>query len=307
MTASESSALGALSHDLAASIAQAGRSIVAVNGRRRFSSSGVHWQPGIIVTSDHAVRREEELTVTLPDGSTVAATLVGRDGGTDLAVLRLESADFATAEIGDTALLQVGNVVLAIARSAESGVNASMGVVSALGGSWRSWHGGRIDQFVRPDLTLYPGFSGGALVDIQGCVVGINTSGPRHMVLTIPVTTVNRVVGQLLQGGRVARGYLGLGMQPVRLPESLKRLLNLPGGGVIVVSVEAEGPGDRAGVLIGDILVALAGQPINDVQDVLAMLDPDRVNQPLPTQIVRGGTAIELTITVGERPRREEA
>jgi serine protease DegQ len=310
MISSETSnLLGALSNDLAAAIAQAGQAVVAVNGRRRMASSGVHWRSGVIITADHALKRDEEITVTLADGSTVAATLVGRDGSTDLAVLRLETTELATelatAEIGNTADLKVGNLVLAIGRSQESGINASMGVISALSGSWRTWHGGQIDQFVRPDLSLYPGFSGGPLVDIQGRVVGINTSGRHNQVLTIPTATVNRVIDQLLQRGRIARGYLGLGMQPVRLPESLKTALNLPGGGVIIVSIETDGPADRAGVMIGDVLVAIADNPINDIQDVHALLDPDRVGQPTTARLVRGGTTIDLTITIGERPRQE--
>jgi serine protease DegQ len=310
MISSETSnLLGALSNDLAAAIAQAGQAVVAVNGRRRMTSSGVHWRSGVIITADHALKRDEEIIVTLADGSTVAATLVGRDGSTDLAVLRLETTDLATelatAEIGDTADLKVGNLVLAIGRSQASGINASMGVISALSGSWRTWHGGQIDQFVRPDLSLYPGFSGGPLVDIQGRVVGINTSGRHNQVLTIPTATVNRVIDQLLQRGRIARGYLGLGMQPVRLPESLKTALDLPGGGVIIVSIETDGPADRAGVMIGDVLVAIADHPINDIQDVHALLDPDWVGQPTPARLVRGGTTIDLTITIGERPRQE--
>jgi S1-C subfamily serine protease len=299
--------LQALSHNLAAAIAQAGQAVVAVNGRRRMASSGVHWRSGIVVTADHSLKRDEEITVLLPDNTTVPATLVGRDSGTDLAVLRVEAGGLAPAVLGDTAALQVGNLVLAVARSEDSGINASMGVISALSGSWRTWHGGRVDQFVRPDLTLYPGFSGGALIDPQGRVVGINTAAPRHLALTIPVATVNRVVDQLLQRGRIARGYLGVGMQPVRLPDSLKASLNLPGNGVIIVNVETDSPADRAGVLIGDVLVALDGKPIADIQDVHAMLDPDRVGQPLRAQIMRGGAVIELAVSVGERSRREES
>ncbi|NJL23565.1 MAG: PDZ domain-containing protein [Leptolyngbyaceae cyanobacterium SM1_3_5] len=190
---------------------------------------------------------------------------------------------------------------MAIARSPESGISASMGVISALGGSWRSWHGGAIDRFIRPDLTLYPGFSGGALIDIEGRAIGMNTAGPRHWTLTIPAATIQRVVDQLGRG-RIVRGYLGLGMQPVQLPDSLKSSLQLAGGGVIVVSVEPDAPADRAGVMIGDIIVRLADQPISDVRDVHALLDPDRVGQPLPAQIIRAGTLTQLTITVGARP-----
>ncbi len=301
MTTEASNVLTALSQDLSGAIAQASESLVAINGRRRMSSSGVHWQTGIIVTAEHTLKRDEEIAVTWADGTTANASLIGRDGGTDLAVLRVETHQ-PIAQTADLETLQVGNLVLAIARSPESGVNASMGVISALGGSWRSWHGGQIDRFIRPDLTLYPGFSGGALIDTQSRVIGINTAGPRHWTLTIPAPTVQRVVDQLVNRGRIARGYLGLGMQLVQLPESLKSSLQLTGGGVIVVSVEANGPSDRAGVLIGDVIVSLADQPVSDIRDVHALLDPDRVGQALTAQIIRAGALMQLTITVGERP-----
>ncbi|MBD2090340.1 trypsin-like peptidase domain-containing protein [Microcoleus sp. FACHB-1515] len=295
-----SATLAELSNSLSSAIAQAGESIVAINGRRR-SASGIHWQSGIIVTAEHMLKRDEEIGITWADGTTSNATLIGRDGGTDLAVLRVEGSDRPTVQIANPEALQVGNLVMAIARSAESGISASMGVISALGGSWRSWHGGQIDRFIRPDLTLYPGFSGGALIDTEGQIIGMNTAGPRHWTLTIPAATIQRVVDQLGRG-RIARGYLGLGMQPVQLPDSLKSSLRLAGGGVIVVSVEPDAPADRAGVLIGDIIVRLADQPISDVRDVHALLDPDRVGQPLPAEIVRAGTLTQLTITVGARP-----
>lgn len=298
-----SSALLALSHDLANAVERAGSAVVAVNARRRIPSSGVHWRSGVIVTTDQSVKRDEEITVTLPDSRTVPATLAGRDSSTDLAVLKLQDADLPTAEIGDTSSLKVGHVILAVARPGNS-LSASMGVVSALGGPWRTWGGGQIDQFVRLDLSLYPGFSGSSLADTAGRIVGINTSGPRNMVLTIPTSTINRVVNQLLEKGWVARGYLGLGMQPVRLPDTLKNGLNLSSNnGVIVVSVESDGPADKAGVLIGDVLVALDGKAVSDTSDVLAMLGMECVGKTMSVRIIRGGTLVEVAIAVGERPR----
>jgi S1-C subfamily serine protease len=301
-----SSALLALSNDLAEAVGRASQAVVAVHARPRMPSSGVHWRQGVIVTADHTVKRDEEVSVGLPDGRTVPAVLVGRDPSTDLAVLKLQGLEFPTAEIGDATALRVGHVVLAVARPGERGrgLSASWGVISALGGPWRTWHGGQIDQFIRLDLTLYPGFSGGALVEARGRVMGINTSGPRNMVLTIPPSTVDRVVGQLLERGRIARGYLGLGMQPVRLPESLKRTLNLSSaGGVIIVAVEPDSPAERAGLLIGDVLVALDGVPISDTADVQALLGPERVGTAVVPSIIRAGLLAERTIVVGERPQ----
>jgi S1-C subfamily serine protease len=294
----------ALSNNLADAVERAGQAVVAVNARQRMSSSGVHWRSGIIVTANYTVKRDEEIFVTLADGRNVPAALVGRDAGTDLAVLQLqEETGLPVAEIGDTTQLRVGHLVLALGRSSESGIGASLGVVSVLSDTWRTWHGGRIEQFIRPALSLYPGFSGGALVNAQGQILGINTTGPRNLVLTIPAITIERVTDQLLQRGRIARGYLGVGMQPVRLPETLKQSLNLSNsGGVILVSVEAESPADRAGLLIGDIVIALDGQSMTDIGDVHAMLDPDQVGKSLTAQVIRGGSLQELTIVVGERP-----
>ncbi|MBW4690279.1 MAG: S1C family serine protease [Lyngbya sp. HA4199-MV5] len=303
----ENGSLIAFSDQLATIAERAGASIVAMNGRRRRSSSGVYWRPGIIVTAEHAIGRDDEITVTLPDDRTETATLIGRDAGTDLAVLRLneDTPALQVATVGDSTTLKVGHMVLAIARGSDSGVAASFGVISAIGGTWRSWHGGRIDQFIRPSVMLYPGFSGSALVDTQGQVVGINTAGPRHMALTIPASTVNRVVDRVLQGGSAQRGFLGLGMQSVELPRALLDRLHLSNRqGVIVVSVEPDGPAEQAGVLLGDILIALGGSPISDVGDVHNLLDPEQVGQPLAAQIIRGGALLEITITVGERPHQ---
>ncbi|HEY9782327.1 MAG TPA: trypsin-like peptidase domain-containing protein [Leptolyngbyaceae cyanobacterium] len=297
------STLLALSQNLADAVEKAGRAVVAVNARHRIPSSGVHWRSGVIVTADHTVRRDEEITVTLPDTRKVAAKLVGRDSSTDLAVLKLEDVDIPTAEIGDTELLKVGHMVLAVARPGESGLSASWGVVSAKGGAGRNWCGGQIDSFLRLDLSLYPGFSGGALVDASGTVVGINTSGPRNMVLAIPVDVVNRVIETLLEKGRIARGYLGLGMQPVVFPDTLKSTLNLSSdGGVIVVNVEPNGPADRAGVLIGDVLLEFDNTPVSDTADVQAVLSPESVGKTFRVQMIRGGARVEVAIAVSERP-----
>ncbi len=305
-SAEMSSALVALSNNLADVVEQAGRSVVIVNGRSRMSSSGVHWRQGIIVTADETIKRSEDITITLPDGRTLPATLVGRDPSTDIAILKLQNVELPVAEIGEASLLKVGHMVLAVGRSIESGLSASMGVVSALGGSWRSSYGGLIDQFVRLDLNLYPSIEGGPLVEATGRVVGITVSGPRRTVLSIPASTINRVVDQLLSKGHIARGYLGLGMQPVRLPETLKNTLNLSSvGGVIVVNVESDGPADKSGMLIGDVLVAIDGTPVSDTGDIQAMLGSHSVGKILNVQIVRGGTLVEVALTVGERQGKE--
>jgi S1-C subfamily serine protease len=260
----------------------------------------------VIVTADHTLERDEGITVTLPDGRRLAASVTGRDPGTDLAVLRVEGMDLPPAEIADSAELKVGHIVLAVARPGDHGLSASWGAVSAISGSWRTWTGGQIDQLVRIDLTLYPGFSGGPLVDAQGRVAGITTSGlSRSTSLAIPTSTVNRVTEQLVSKGRIARGYLGLGLQAVRLPDSLKGSLGLTSdGGLIVVSVEQGGPGESAGILVGDILVALEGTSVSDSDAVQGVLGPESVGKTVRLLLVRGGQRAEIPVTVGERPQR---
>ena len=293
-------ALLSLSNDLAAAVERAAPAVVAVHARR-LPSTGIHWRPGIVVTAEHTVRTAEDITVTMADGRSLPAVLAGRDPGTDLALLRVADAGSVVATLGDDAALKVGHMVLALGY----GPRASWGVISALGPRWRSWRGGDIDRLVRLDLVLYPGFSGGPLVDAAGRVVGLNTSGlARETRLALPVTMVTRVADELLQKGHVSRGYLGLGMQPVRLPEPLRAQLGLGDGALIVVMVEPSGPAARAGVLLGDVLVALDGEPVGDLDDVQARLGSDRVGAEISAVVLRGGVRTELRITVGEQPRR---
>lgn len=291
--------LVALSNELAGAVEQAARAVVAVNARPRFASSGVLWRPGVVVTAEHTIRRREEIGITLADGRTAPATLAGRDAGTDIAVLKAGDTGTPPAALGSTEALKPGHMVLAIGRSPDSGVNATMGIMSAVSGPWRSWRGGRIDQYLRLDLTLYPGSSGGAVVDTGGRVLGMATSALSRIAgLAVPVSTVNRVVDELLRTGHVSRAYLGLGLHPVSLPDSQT--------GLIVLSAEADGPAARSGVLIGDVIVMLAGKPVRDTDDIQSTLDGQSVGSPMPARIVRGGQIIELIITTGERPRRGE-
>jgi S1-C subfamily serine protease len=299
----EGGALGALSNTLAAAVERAGRAVVAVSARQRIPSSGVHWRAGIVVAAEHTIKRDDDITIALGDGRTSPATLVGRDPSTDLAVLRFDHVgSAAVAEIGDPAALQVGHLVLAVGRPGEA-VTASFGAISALGGEWRSWRGGRIDRFIRLDLSIYDGFSGGALVDAAGRVVGVNSSGlARGMAVAVPASTVTRVVEQLLSGGRVARGFLGVALQPVRLPASLVRELGLEGdGGAIVLGVESGGPGDSAGLLIGDVIVEFGGMRIREISDMMGLLGPEHVNTRLRARIVRGGASRDVEVLVAER------
>jgi S1-C subfamily serine protease len=292
-----------LSNSLADTVAKAGTAIVAINTGQRVSPSGIHWRNGIIVTSDESLPNYDDTTITYTDGKIVPVKLLGHDSTTDVAVFQLSQTDIPVALIGNTAALKVGHLVMGLARSRAGDVRAAVGAVSVITGSWQSMSGGTIDRYIRPDLTLYPGFAGGALVDAAGQVVGMNTAGRRGTALTIPAETVDRVVEQLLTKGHIARGYLGVGMQPVRLPQQLRTALNLTTAtGVMVVNVEPDSPADRAGLLLGDVLVTLAGVGVGDPGDVRGILNqPDRIGKTVPIQAIRGGTLVELTVTIGER------
>jgi S1-C subfamily serine protease len=286
--------LAALSNEIAAAVAEAARNVVAVHARPRFSSSGVFWRPGVIVTAEHTIRREEEITVTLPDGTNVPASLAGTDSGTDIAVLKIDNAN-QTPGI-TTAAPVPGTLALTIGRSEDSGPNATLGIISACSGEWRTWRGGRLDHYVRLDLTLYPGSDGGAVVNTAGETIGIATSALSRIAgLAIPAVTVDRVVDEILARGHVARGYLGVGLQPVELPDHHK--------GLIVLSLEPAGPAAKAGVLIGDIVVQLGGKAVQDTDDIQRALEGHAVGQGVPVDILRGGESRQIAVTIAERPR----
>ncbi len=293
--------LSSLSENLAGIVETVGGSIVRVEARRRRSGSGIVWSSeGVIVTADHVVEHEATMLVGLPDGRTVPATVVGRDPTTDLAVLRTEGARLTPPTWANPDGLRVGHLVLALGRPGRT-VRAGLGIVSALGESWRTPSGGQIDQYVQADVGLYPGFSGGPLVDAAGKVLGLNTRGILHrMALAIPTPTVRRVVETVLVHGRVRRGYLGVGTQPVPLSANFRQQLGQETG-LLVFSVAPGSPAERAGQLQGDILVAIAGMPTRAHDDLMAILSGDRVGTALSLRIIRGGQLQEVPVTVGER------
>ena len=301
---SVSSTWRALSHESASVIEKSGSAVVAIHARRGIPASGVHWRPGIVVTAAHTLERDEEIIVTLPGGRTAGATLSGRDPGTDLAILKLEDPNLPVAELGDITTLKVGHWVLAAGRTSEGGLRASLALVGVVGPAWRTWSGGLLDHTVRLDRNLHPNFSGGPAVDDQGRMLGINTSAlSRYAAVVIPASTVERVAAELEQKGHIGRGYLGLGMQPVRVPRKLRESLNLSSEtGIMIMRVEPEGPAERAGVMLGDVLVALDASPVRDIDDVQSCLSGERIGKPVKVSLIRGGTLVELVVAVSERP-----
>ncbi len=303
-----STVLQSLSTELADAVQSAGRAVVAIHARRRIPASGVHWRPGVIVATHHTISRDENITVTLPDGTTVPASLAGRDPSTDLAALKLVGQSLPTPSIRLDTPPKVGELVIALGRPGPS-LTASWGVVSRVDGPWRTWQGAEIDSLLRLDLAIYDGFSGGPLIDGAGRVLGINTSAlARGVPVAIPGATVERVVTELLERGTIRRAYLGIGTQRVRVPESLARKLELQGDvALLIVSLEPGGPADRDGLLLGDVLLEIEGAVVSDPADILAKLGGDRVGRPLTARVIRGGQMKTLQVTPGERPKSRAA
>ena len=295
--------LSEFSRQLADVVAKSGGYAVAVHGHSRFSASGLLWRPGEIVTTSCTLRRDEDLAVTLPDGRRVEARLAGRDQGTDLALLRV-GPEAAAAPSPSAAEPRPGNLLLALGRSENAGVTASFGMISAVSGAWRTWRGGRMEQYIRLDLSLYPGSAGGAVFDTEGGLLGIVTPGlSRVAPLLIPVATLQRVTAALSAHGQLRRGYLGISLQPVALPGPVQEQLGrAQTQALMILSVEPESPAQNAGVLIGDLLVGVEGTPVTDPDDLHPWLDSDGVGRTLHIELVRGGVRQESRLTVGTRP-----
>jgi S1-C subfamily serine protease len=294
--------LAALSDGMADAVEKIGASVVRVNGRRRRPASGVIYASNMVLTASHVLEREEDLTVGVSDGRTLPAQFVGRDPSTDLAVLRAESLDGVEVAAPAEGSARIGQLALAVGSPGRGeGPRASLGVVGSVGGSMRTWRGARLERYIQTDATPYPGFSGGPLIDARGNVLGIMTTGlARGAALAIPSELAWRVARTLEERGSVKRGYLGILSQPVRLPDT-QRLGLTQRGGLLVVGVEEDSPAGRGGLIIGDILATFNGQPVEDTEDLLALLTGERVGRRVPVKVIRGGELQTLQVTVGER------
>lgn len=292
------SALQDLSDNLAQAVETAASSIVRVEGRRRLPATGFVWAAdGVIITANHVVKADE-VSVGLPDGSKVKATVAGRDPSTDLAVLRAEATGLQPAKRSEE--LAVGHLVLALGRPGKS-VQATLGIVSALGESWRTPMGGQIDRYLQTDVVMYPGFSGGPLVSSGGVVLGLNSSGlARGVSLAVPVATLESTAETLLAHGRMRRGYLGVSTQSARLPAAVKEEINQETG-LLIVNVEPDSPADKGGLVLGDTIVGLDDAAVRHHDDLLALLTGDRVDKKVPVRIVRGGEVQSVNVKIGIR------
>lgn len=322
-----------LSDAMAGVVEQLSPAIVTVDGRRRLPATGViHSADGLIVTAHHVVESDEGVGIITSDGKRHTATLIGRDPHNDLAVLRVNASDLPTIPWADDDALKVGHLVLALGRPMQQ-VQATLGVVSATVSGQRAheireemrsrreqaapeeWRRFRremrrarrqrmmgralADGYIATDVVMYPGFSGGPLVSGDGRVHGLNTSGfGQGMSISVPVATIRQTASTLLAHGRMRQGFLGVGVQPVRLPAGIVEDQET---GLVVISVESDSPAANAGLIVGDIIVALDNEPTADVDELLGLLTGDRVGQSVAIDIVRGGSAQQMNVTIAER------
>ena len=283
---------------LAAAVEKAAESVVSVDARHHVSASGIVWSAdGEVLTADHVLQRDDQIGVTLPGGKTVSAKILGRDPASDLALLKLDATGLIVPELVETGV-KVGHLVFAVGRP--EGVEATLGSVVSLGGAVRTRRR-RFSAYIQTDVTMYPGFSGGPLVDASGRVLGLNSSGlVRGASLAIPVPAARAVADALRRDGHVKHGYLGIGTQPVELTEALAQKLDQRTG-LMIISVEKDSPAEKGRLLQGDVLVELDGQAITDIYDLQGALGPEVVDKAISAKVVRGGAIQELTVTPGVR------
>src|SRR4029077_12801555 len=286
-----SSILETISSEFASAAEKVGGSVVAVHARRWMPTSGIEWKKGVVVTVNHGVQRDEDIEVLLNDGRAVSAKVAGRDPRTDIAVLRIEERSSSAPFLGDSTRLRLGHLVLALGRTRRGDLVASSGIIGGISGEWRNPHGGQLYQHIRLGLALYPGFSGGPLLDARGEVVGINTRGLAHgRAVTVPVATVDRVVEELLNKGHIARPYLGVAMQPVEVPENLRSKLPAETRvGLLVTHVEHGAPAENAGVLLGDVVFEVGRKTVEHVDAIQDSLATAKIGDVLQIRLIRAG------------------
>jgi S1-C subfamily serine protease len=291
-----------LSSSFADTIAHLENSIVAIDGGGRSTASGVVWQPGVIVTTHHCLRLRENIQIILA-GESLSARLIGSDATTDLAVLGFDADKLTPLPTANDLVTRTGEVVLSVGRSRLGDISASSGIIARTGSAWQTWRGGEIDRLIRPDIQLYVGQSGSALVNEQRQVLGINSPAlARQAVITIPALTIRRVVDAILKLGHAPRPFLGLAMQPIPIPEPARELF--PGGAeqtLLVTHVEPKAPAAQAGVMVGDVIVAFNGKPVRGVHEILHRIRALRIGDTISLAVLRGGAKLDLTVSVADR------
>jgi S1-C subfamily serine protease len=296
------STLVEFSQQLANTVEKAGQSVLSVLEGGRAGVSGTVWRDGIGVAVDHTIHGLEEVTVILPSGKETTVSVTGRDPGTDIAILKLPT-DSPAATLGDDSGARPGEIVLSIGRRGTEGLAATYGLISAIGGPWRTSSGGRVDRWFRLDLNPFPGFSGGPIIN-AGCeVLGIATSGPGRSAAVVPAATVNRIVDQLVKYGRTVRGYIGIGVQPVAFSEDAWQKLGISGGrGLLIIAVAPDSAATESGLMLGDVIVAIDGNALQSGASLQSMLDGESVGKSVSLRVVRGGQLMKVVVTVREKP-----
>lgn len=294
--------LKSLSASIVQAVAKGGQSTVMVNARRRFPASGIAFEADLVMTADHVVEQDEGITITLADGSSLEASVAGRDPGKDLAVLRSSAAQLTPAE-HLTQDVQVGQVVVALGRPSQEGIEASLGIISAVGGPVRTGRGGLLENYLRTDAIPFPGFSGGPLIDLEGRVVGMNTSGLAHgAAISIPANLVWADAENLVKFGYIKRGYLGVRSQLVQLsPDLQNALTRQQETGLLLVWVENGSPAEAGGLIVGDVLVGVDGHPVADHDELMVGLGGETVGKAISIEVLRGGKPFTVQVKVGER------
>jgi S1-C subfamily serine protease len=299
--ATASNPMLALSRRLEELADAAAGAVVGVRSHGRHVASGFVWQPGAVVTASDAIESSDDLSVTL-SGTSVAAQLAGRDGATGTAVLRVAEGLPEPLRLAASDGARVGQLALALGRTPE-GIVASLGMVSTAGGPWQSRRGGRIDRLVRLDMRLSAACEGGIVVDGEGALVGMALLGPHRRPVVIPAATIERVAPRLLAEGRIPRGYLGVGLHPIRLDDALAAVHALTDKRAsMVVSVDPDGPARKAGVLVGDVVVALDGEPVPGLRSLLAKLTPESVGHVAELKLLRAGQIATAKVAIAARP-----
>ncbi len=293
-----------LSNELAGAVERAAASIVAIHGRRGIGSSGIVWRENLILTSSEGIRGDEGIKLLLPDGRAATARLRGRDSGTDLAVLEADSGGLTPLEFVNDDALRPGQLALAVGRTSSTGPIASFGIVSGVAGEWKTWRGGKLDPFVRLDISAYPTLSGGAVLDAAGGAIGFVSTGlSRTSVFAITRRTIDRVAAKLIEKGQVSRGFLGVALQPVALPPQLRDHLGQDSA-IMLLSVEPEGPASLGGLILGDVLVAGDSQSLAQPDALADLLERTPAGQNVKFKVLRAGILQEVDVRLGERPSR---
>ncbi|NMB87133.1 MAG: PDZ domain-containing protein [Chloroflexi bacterium] len=298
----ETNPFAALSVAIRHTVETAAQFTVLVDARKRLPGSGIVYSPNLIFTADHIIEREEDINVQLASGQVISASVAGRDPLRDIALLKVsENLPFTASLAVQTA--GVGQLVVALGRPDPNGIQASLGIVNAIGGPVRIGHRGVLEQYLRTDTFPYPGFSGGPLVDADGQLLGLNTSSlTADGLITIPAPLLKTAADSLSSYGRIRRGYLGIRSQVVRLNEDQRNTLGrAQATGLLLVSVEEDSPAGQGGLFVSDILVGIAGQAVDTADELQAQLSQLKIGQSTPVQVLRGGQVASLDVIIGEQ------